>query len=90
MPHVVPLFLPPIRRRSLLIACAGSILGGAVAAQPAVGSIVIGFPPGGAADALAQSLREQWTAWDGTFQPIPVDANASLAFDERDLPRATF
>lgn len=45
-----------MHRRSLLAASAGLILGNAASAQPAVGRIVVGFPPGGAADALARLL----------------------------------
>ncbi|MBI2770710.1 MAG: sulfatase-like hydrolase/transferase, partial [Burkholderiales bacterium] len=37
-----------------------------------------------------QSLREDWRRWNETMPAIPPDAKASLPFDERDLPRATF
>lgn len=37
-----------------------------------------------------QSLREDWHRWNETMPAIPPDAKASLPFDERDLPRATF
>lgn len=40
--------------------------------------------------ARAASLRAEWLEWDRSLPPIPADAKASLAFDERDLPRATF
>ncbi|VTU46339.1 Arylsulfatase (plasmid) [Variovorax sp. SRS16] len=39
---------------------------------------------------IANALRAQWTEWERELPPIPADAKASLAFDERDLPRATF
>jgi arylsulfatase A-like enzyme len=40
--------------------------------------------------AIADALRARWAAWDRDLPPIPPDAKASLAFDERDLPRPTF
>jgi len=39
---------------------------------------------------IANALRAQWADWERELPPIPADAKASLAFDERDLPRATF
>jgi arylsulfatase A-like enzyme len=35
-------------------------------------------------------LRQSWIGWNKELPPIPPDARASLPFDERDLPRATF
>jgi len=43
-------------RRSLLLAGLGTMLCKSALAQPAMGRIVVGFPPGGAADVLARML----------------------------------
>jgi tripartite-type tricarboxylate transporter receptor subunit TctC len=69
--------LAGMRRRSLLMAGAGALLAAPTLAQPAVGRIVVGFPPGGAADGLARMLT---THLAGTMAPtVIVDNKAGAA-----------
>lgn len=48
-----------LKRRTVLAAGALLTLGSATVAQPSIGRIVVGFPPGGAADGLARLLAER-------------------------------
>lgn len=66
-----------MKRRSILAASALLPLGGSVWAQAGVGRIVVGFPPGGAADGLARLLAEKLR---GTVVPtVIVDNRAGAA-----------
>lgn len=78
-----PMPSPHISRRSLLAAGALLPFGASSWAQAGVGRIVVGFPPGGAADGLARLLAERLR---GTMAPnVIVDnrvgAAARLAVD---------
>lgn len=69
--------LPRLRRRTLLLAGALASMGSASQAQSAVGRIVVGFPPGGAADGLARLLA---TELRGTMAPnVIVDNRVGAA-----------